>query len=76
MPLQIKLLKVLGYGKIFDSFYNSFQSEVVSLEIGHASVTSFSSQTSESRGLKFGMHNPHMDGSKVVDQIFGILLRG
>jgi len=34
-----------------------------------------SSHTSEARGLKFGMHNPHMDGSKVTDQIFDILPR-
>jgi len=43
--------------------------------VKYASVTSFSSHTSESRGLKFGMHNPHMDGSKVTDQIIDILLR-
>jgi len=38
------------------------------------SVTS-SSYTIEARGLKFGMHNPHMDGSKVTNSIFDILLR-
>jgi len=36
------------------------------------SVTSFSSHTSEARGLKIGMHNPYMDGSKVTIQIFDI----
>jgi len=40
----------------------------------YASVISFSSHTSEARGLKLGMHNSHMDGSKVTDQIFDILL--
>jgi len=39
------------------------------------SVTSFSSYTSEARGLKIGMHNPHIDGSKVTNQIFDILPR-
>jgi len=34
------------------------------------SVTSFSSHTSKARGLKIGMHNPYMYGSKVTDQIF------
>jgi len=24
----------------------------------------------EAKGLKIGMHNPYMDGSKVTDQIF------
>jgi len=33
-------------------------------------VTSFSSHTNEARG----MHNLHMDGSKVTDQIFDIFL--
>jgi len=42
-------------------------------DVTHESVTSFSSHTSEARGLKFGMHNRHMDGSKVTDQIFDIL---
>jgi len=32
------------------------------------SITSFSSHTSEARGLKIGMHNPYMDGSKVTIQ--------
>jgi len=39
------------------------------------SVKSSSSHTIEARGLKFGMHNPNMDGSKATDQIFDILLR-
>jgi len=39
------------------------------------SVISFSSQTSEASGLKIGMPNPRMDGSKATDQIFDILLR-
>jgi len=30
------------------------------------SVTSFSSHTIEARGLKFGMHNPYMNASKVA----------
>jgi len=38
-------------------------------------VTSFSSYTGEARGLTFGMHNPHMDGSKSTDQIFDTLPR-
>jgi len=38
------------------------------------SVTS-SSHTSVARGLKIGMHNPYMDGSKVTVQFFDILLR-
>jgi len=38
-------------------------------------VTSFSSNTSEARGPKIGMHNPYMDGSKFTDQIFDILPR-
>jgi len=38
-------------------------------------VTSFSSNTSEDRGLKIGMHNPYMDGSKVTVQFFDILTR-
>jgi len=29
----------------------------------------------EATGLKFGMQNPHMDGSKVTIQVFDILLR-
>jgi len=41
----------------------------------HASVTFFFSHTSEARGLKFGIHNPKIDGSKVTDQIFDILPR-
>jgi len=40
-----------------------------------ASVTSFSFRTSEARGLKLGMHNSHIDGSKAINQIFDILLR-
>jgi len=39
------------------------------------SVTSSSSHNIKARGLKFGMHNPHIDGSKVTYQIFDILLR-
>jgi len=31
-------------------------------------VISFSSHTSEARGLKIGMHNPCMDGSKVTSR--------
>jgi len=34
------------------------------------SVTSFSSHTNEARGLKIGMHNPYMAGSKVINHIF------
>jgi len=37
----------------------------------HLSVTSFSSHTSDARGLKIGMHN----SSKVINQIFDILPR-
>jgi len=37
------------------------------------SITSYSTHTSEARGLKFGMHNPHMDNSKVTDQVVHIL---
>jgi len=33
------------------------------------------SHTIDDRGLKFGMHNPHMDGPKVPKQIFDILLK-
>jgi len=44
-------------------------------DVTPAFVTSFSSHTSEARGLKFSMLNPHMDGSKVNDQIFDILPR-
>jgi len=40
---------------------------------GRPSVTSFSSCTIKSRKLKFGMHNPYIDGSKVTDQFFPIL---
>jgi len=39
-------------------------------DVTRASVTSFSTHTREARGLKFAMHNPHMAGSKVTDQIF------
>jgi len=39
------------------------------------SITSFSFHTSEARGLKFGMHNPDIDGSKATIQIFDILPR-
>jgi len=38
-------------------------------------VTSFSSHTSEAKRQKFGIHNPHMDGSKVIYYIFDILRR-
>jgi len=38
------------------------------------SVTSFSYHTSEVRDLKIGMHNSYMDGYKVTDQIFDILI--
>jgi len=41
----------------------------------HEPVTPLSSHTSEAKGLKFGVHNPHMDCSKVADQIFDILPR-
>jgi len=34
-----------------------------------------SSHTIEARGLKIGMHIPHMDGSKVTHQIFDVLPR-
>jgi len=37
------------------------------------SVTSFSGHTSEARGLKIGMHIPHMDGFKFTDHIIDIL---
>jgi len=37
--------------------------------------TSFSSHASEARGLKIGMLNPYMNGSKVNDKIFYILPR-
>jgi len=37
-------------------------------------VASISSHTGEARGLKFDMHNPYMNGSKVTNQIFDILL--
>jgi len=40
-----------------------------------ASITSFSFHTIEAKSLKFGIHNPHMDGSKDTDQIFDILPR-
>jgi len=33
------------------------------------SIISFSSHTSEARGLKIGVHNSYIDGSKVTDQI-------
>jgi len=38
-------------------------------DITLASVTSFSSHTSKARGLKIGVHNSYMDGSKVTDQL-------
>jgi len=44
-------------------------------DVMRVSVTLFSSHVSEARGHKFGMHNTHMDGSKVNDQIFDILPR-
>jgi len=40
-----------------------------------ASVSSFSSYTSEARGLKTGMHNLYKDGCKVTSQIFDSLPR-
>jgi len=40
---------------------------------GDTSVTSFSSHTGKAKSLKFGMHIPHMDDSKVTIQIFDIL---
>jgi len=43
--------------------------------IGIVAVTSFSSYTSEARGLKIGMQIPHMKGSEVTGQIFDILSR-
>jgi len=39
--------------------------------IGH-DIASFSSHTCEARGLKIGMHNLYIDGSKDTDQIFDI----
>jgi len=38
----------------------------------HPSATSFSSHTSEARGLKIGIHNSYMIGSKVTNQILYI----
>jgi len=32
-----------------------------------AAITSFSSHTSGARGLKVGMHNPYMNGSKDIN---------
>jgi len=37
------------------------------------SVTSSSSHTFKDKRMNFGMHNPHMDGSKVTHQIFDTL---
>jgi len=39
----------------------------------HPPVTSSSKYTSEARGLKISKHNPYMDGSKAIWQIFDIL---
>jgi len=44
-------------------------------DIPSPSVTFSSSYTSGARGLKIGMHNPYMDGTKVYDKIFDILSR-
>jgi len=44
-----------------------------SLEICRDVPHAFSSNTSEARGLKFGRYNPHIDGSKVTNQIVDIL---
>jgi len=41
----------------------------IGCDITCLSVTSFSSQTSEARDLKMGMHIPQMGGSKVTSQI-------
>jgi len=46
----------------------------IGCDITGESFTSLSSHNSEARGLKIKMHIPHMDGSKVTDQIFGNLL--
>jgi len=37
-------------------------------------VTLFWSHNSGARGLKIGMHNPYMDGSKVTNKIFDKLI--
>jgi len=42
------------------------------VDVPRPSVTSFFSHISEARGLKFVMHNPHIDGSKVTDQILKV----
>jgi len=39
------------------------------------SVTSISSHIFKARGLKFGMHNHHINGSKSAEQNFDILSR-
>jgi len=39
------------------------------------SVTAFSSHTSGARDLKFGLHNPYMNASRVAKLIFDILPR-
>jgi len=36
---------------------------------------SFTSHINEARGLKIGMHNSYIDGSKVTNQIFDTLPR-
>jgi len=41
----------------------------------HPYVTFFSSHISKARDLKIGMHISHINGSKVTNQIFDILLR-
>jgi len=43
---------------------------MIKRDVTRASVSSLSSHTSDAKGLKFGMHNPYMDGSKVIDYIF------
>jgi len=76
----LKFWVSIGPQKIQKKFSESVQvwgSQKFCMGIGRdvprVSVTSFSSHTSEARGLKFGMHNPNKDGSKVTNQIFDIL---
>jgi len=38
-------------------------------DVLHASVTSFSANSSGARGLEFGRNNHHIDGSKFTNQI-------
>jgi len=66
--------------------YKYWVTEILSVEISLwlaakwidvvcAYVTSSSKHNSGARGLKIGMQNPYMDGSKVAYQIFDILPR-